>query len=150
MCCRFLLCNHTTLAPAQRVPYRQLSIPAASSSGEGSVGDGGTGRRDTVSSGEGEPMVAETANSRPKMTKVISSEEEVARLTIEVCHFLSLSLTHIHSLSHTHTLSLSHTYTLSLTHTLSLSHTHSLSFSLSHTHTHSLSLSLSLSDNECG
>ena len=81
MCCRFLLCNQTTLAPAQRVPYRQLSIPAPSQLGEGPAG-----RRDTGSSGEGgEPMVAEATGDRPKMTKVMSSEEEVARLTIEVC-----------------------------------------------------------------
>ena len=29
-------------------------------------------------------MVAETTGDRPKMTKVMSSEDEVARLTIEV------------------------------------------------------------------
>ena len=34
----------------------------------------------------GEPMVAETSEERPKMTKAISSEDEVARLTIEVSY----------------------------------------------------------------
>ncbi|CAI8010592.1 Ubiquitin carboxyl-terminal hydrolase 24, partial [Geodia barretti] len=80
---RFLLCNQATLSPAQRVPYRQLSLPVSSQSGEGSTG-GTSGRRDTGSSeGGAEPMLAETTGDRPKVTKVMSSEDEVARLTIE-------------------------------------------------------------------
>ena len=86
--CRFLLCNQATLSPAQRVPYRQLSLPVSSQPGEGSTG-GTSGRRDTGSTeGGAEPMLAETTGGdRPKMTKVISSEDEVARLTIEVTNF---------------------------------------------------------------
>lgn len=75
------------LPPAQRMPYRQLSIPASSQSADTSSSSSlsASGKRDDSIAEGGEPMVAETTDDRPKMTKVMSSEDEVARLTIEVC-----------------------------------------------------------------
>ena len=72
---RFLLCNQATLSPAPRVPYRQLSS-------QQSVDTTG-GRREEGTGEGGEPMVAEATGERLK--KAMSSEDEVARLTIEVC-----------------------------------------------------------------
>ena len=75
-------------------------------------------------------MVAEATGDQPKMTKMISMEDEVARLTIEVGHGErnTLFLSHAHTHTHIHTLSLSHT------------HTHTLSLSLTHTHTQTMSV----------
>ena len=70
---RFLLCNQATLPPAPRVPYRQLSTQQSVDT---------AGRREETTGEGGEPMVAEATGERPK--KAVSSEDEVARLTIEV------------------------------------------------------------------
>lgn len=44
----------------------------------------GSGRRDEGNGDAGEPMVAEATEEHPKTARAMSSEDEVARLTIEV------------------------------------------------------------------
>ena len=78
---RFLLCNQALLAPAPRLPLRQPSAASQSSS----VGVSEDLEEPlTVGTGGTEPMVSEGVGDRHKLTKVTSTEDEVARLTIEV------------------------------------------------------------------
>ena len=79
---RFLLCNQALLAPAvPRLPFRQHSATSQSST---------TGANEdfeeplTVGTGSAEMLSPEGAAERHKLTKGTSSEDEVARLTIEV------------------------------------------------------------------
>jgi len=77
---RFLLCNQALLAPAPRLPLRHHSAASQSSS----VGVSEDLEEPlTVGTGGTEPMVSEGVGDRHKLTKVTSTEDEVARLTIE-------------------------------------------------------------------
>ena len=79
---RFLLCNQALLAPAvPRLPFRQHSATSQSST----IGANEDFEEPlTVGTGSAEMLSSEGAAERHKLTKGTSSEDEVARLTIEV------------------------------------------------------------------
>ena len=79
---RFLLCNQALLAPAvPRLPFRQHSATSQSST----IGASEDFEEPlTVGTGSAEMLSSEGAAERHKLTKGTSSEDEVARLTIEV------------------------------------------------------------------
>ena len=79
---RFLLCNHGTLTPAQQIPVRQhSSISQSSASGHPDEGEDPLitdGAAAVTDGGEDKGV------KRHELMKTISTDDEVARLTIEV------------------------------------------------------------------
>ena len=78
---RFLLCNQAMLPPLT-VPYRQHSSASQSSAVPMEEGE-------VPNEGEGVESVIDDED-RAKLSKVMSTEDEVARLTIEVRHMPQL------------------------------------------------------------